>query len=140
MGYYSKETIVKRLLKFTLELAENGVLFREGDKTFVFNSPIDLGAQLFNMVSSAPEIPASYECYLLCPPADKLISAIKCVRMLSGDGLKESKDIADKARADGKCLIKKGLDEMDVKVYKNQINANADYLDPKYFVFEEHYD
>lgn len=125
---------MKKLLKFTLEMAENGVLFREGDKTFVFNSPIDLGAQLFEMVSLAPEAPpATYNLFILSPPADRMITAIKIVRMITGDGLKESKDIVDSARADGKCLVKGSLDEAEVQIAKSWLDGTSS----KFFVFEE---
>lgn len=111
---------MRKPLKFTLQIAENGVYYSdEKGRTFVFTGPLDLGAFLFDLVEQQPEGSASYNVYLTTPPRDRQIAAIKAVRMIGskfGDdsydvlGLREAKELVDKAFDSGEVLIMSDVD------------------------------
>lgn len=72
--------------------------------------------------ADAPEEPTSFDVVITGIGTDK-INVIKEVRAISGLGLKESKDIVDKAAADGKSVMKSGVDKKEAESIKAKLEA-----------------
>lgn len=83
------------------------------------------GATQAGPASAAAEVqeePTSFDVIITGIGADK-INVIKEVRAISGLGLKESKDIVDKAIAEGKSVMKSGADKKEAESIKAKLEA-----------------
>jgi hypothetical protein len=86
-------------VNFSIRKIENGCVLKLGKKEFSFNSAEGLGDFILrelDMDKSVTLTPVMLGLYVINCPSDKKISCIKLIRELSGRGLKEAKDVADR--------------------------------------------
>jgi len=98
-------------MRVSVKAVENGVILILEGKNYVFNDSDELGRFLIDRAKDESKGVSSslFDLVLSTVPSDKVITAIKLVRQLTGMGLRESKDLVDSVKVSHGATVLSGV-------------------------------